>query len=48
MGQGKESARQFLKDHPEVADEIEVGIRADAAEISHQMIVDNDLPESEE
>ncbi|MBO7333226.1 MAG: recombinase RecA [Alphaproteobacteria bacterium] len=48
LGQGREAARQFLKDHPEVASEIEAGIRADAAEISHKMIIENDLPVSEE
>ena len=48
LGQGREAARQFLKDHPEVASEIEAGIRADAAEISHKMIIENDLPTSEE
>jgi len=48
LGQGREAARQFLKDHPEVASEIEAGIRADAVEISHKMIIENDLPTSEE
>ena len=48
LGQGREAARQYLKDHPEVAAEIEAGIRADAVEISHKMIVENDLPISEE
>lgn len=30
IGQGKDNARQYLKDHPEVADEIETAIRAEA------------------
>ena len=28
IGQGKDNARQYLKDHPEIADEIETAIRA--------------------
>jgi recombination protein RecA len=31
IGQGRENARQFLKDHPDLRDEIEAQIRAQAA-----------------
>jgi len=34
LGQGKENARQFLKDNPKVADEIEKKIRANAGAVS--------------
>ncbi len=30
LGQGRENSRQFLKDHPELADEIELGVRQSA------------------
>ncbi len=30
LGQGRENARQFLKDHPEIAREIELGVRQSA------------------
>ena len=43
IGQGRESARQYLKDNPKVAEELEKAIRAHAKDISHEMIVgDND------
>ncbi|MBP5161023.1 MAG: recombinase RecA [Alphaproteobacteria bacterium] len=41
IGQGRESARQYLKEHPEVAKEIEDAIRADAQELTQKMIVDS-------
>jgi recombination protein RecA len=34
LGQGKENARQFLKDNPKIADEIEKKIRANAGTVS--------------
>ena len=37
IGQGKENARQFLKDNPKIADEIEKKIRADANAASSTM-----------
>ena len=30
LGQGRDNAKQFLKDHPEVSDEIEKIVRANA------------------
>ena len=47
LGQGKESAKNFLKSNPKIMEEIEKAIRADAAELSHQMIVDNNPTEDE-
>ena len=41
IGQGRESARQYLKEHPDVAKEIEEAIRADAQELTQKMIVDS-------
>ena len=45
IGQGRESARQFLKDNPKKAEELEKAIRDHAKDISREMIVgDNDAP----
>ena len=45
IGQGRESARQYLKDNQKVADELEKAIRDHAKDISREMIVgDNDAP----
>ena len=41
IGQGRESARQYLKEHEDVAKEIEEAIRADAKELTQKMIVDS-------
>ena len=41
IGQGRESARQYLKEHADVAQEIEKAIRADAQELTQKMIVDS-------
>ncbi|MEM9838806.1 MAG: recombinase RecA [Pseudomonadota bacterium] len=38
IGQGRENAKQFLRDHPEVADEIENQIRANAGLIAEDML----------
>ena len=38
IGQGRENAKIFLKEHPEVADEIENKIRADAGHLTTEMI----------
>lgn len=47
IGQGRENAKIFLKEHPEIADEIERKIRADAGHLTTEMIGD-DEPASEE
>ena len=38
IGQGRENAKIYLKEHPEVADEIENKIRADAGHLTTEMI----------
>lgn len=47
IGQGRENAKIFLREHPDVADEIERKIRADAGHLTTEMIGD-DEPSSEE
>ncbi len=44
LAQGRESARQYLKEHPELMKEIEKTIREDAAELSKKMILDDHAP----
>ncbi len=38
IGQGRENAKTFLREHPDVADEIEKKIRADAGHLTTEMI----------
>jgi recombination protein RecA len=38
LGQGKEAARTFLKENPEIANEIEAAIRADSGAVADTMI----------
>ena len=38
IGQGRENAKIYLKEHPEIADEIENKIRADAGHLTTEMI----------
>ena len=45
LGQGRENAKIFLREHPEVAQEIENKIRADAGHITAELTGD-DMPES--
>ncbi len=42
IGQGRENAKIFLKEHPEISDEIENKIRADAGHLTTEMIGDNE------
>lgn len=42
LGQGRENAKIFLRDHPEVAEEIENKIRADAGHLTTEMIGDEE------
>ncbi|MEM0930310.1 MAG: recombinase RecA [Pseudomonadota bacterium] len=42
IGQGRENAKQFLRDHPDVANEIETQIRASAGLIGEDMLVGPD------
>ncbi len=39
LGQGRENAKAYLKENPQVADEIERQIRSNAGLLSHQMIL---------
>ncbi|MFV0627397.1 MAG: recombinase RecA [Alphaproteobacteria bacterium] len=48
LGQGRENAKTFLKEHPEVADEIENKIRADAGHITVDMIGGDETAADEE
>jgi len=41
LGQGRENSRQFLKDNPEIADQIELGIRESAGLLSEALIGDD-------
>lgn len=47
IGQGRENAKKFLKDNPQIADEIEAKIRADAGHLTTEMIGDED-PETDD
>lgn len=47
LGQGRENAKLFLRDHPEIADEIEDKIRADAGHLTTEMIGDDEPAEEE-
>jgi len=40
IGQGRENAKNFLREHPDVADEIESKIRADAGHLTSEMLGD--------
>ena len=44
LGQGRENAKLFLKEHPEVAEEIENKIRADAGHLTTEMMGDDEPP----
>ena len=43
LGQGRENAKQFLKDNPEMADAIERAIRENAGLISEKILLQDDL-----
>ena len=47
LGQGRENAKLFLKEHPDVAQEIENKIRADAGHITTEMIGDDEPMEED-
>ena len=48
LGQGRENAKLFLRDNPNIADEIESKIRADAGHLTTEMIGDDEPLESED
>lgn len=39
IGQGRENAKQFLRDNPEMAQEIEAAIRRNAGLVAEEMLV---------
>jgi recombination protein RecA len=47
IGQGRENAKQFLRDHPEMADAIEKRIRDQSAVIADALLVAEDEPDSD-
>jgi recombination protein RecA len=47
IGQGRENAKQFLRDHPEVADAIEKRIRDQSAVIADTLLGSDDGPDPE-
>jgi recombination protein RecA len=47
IGQGRENAKQFLRDHPEMADAIEKRIRDQSAVIADALLVAEDGPDSD-
>jgi len=48
IGQGRENARQFLLDNPDVADEIEKKVRANAGLIADEMLTGPDVDADDE
>ncbi len=42
IGQGRENAKIYLREHPQIADEIEAKIRADAGHLTTEMIGDDE------
>ena len=42
IGQGRENARQFLLDNPDISDEIEKKVRANAGLIANEMLTGPD------
>ena len=48
LGQGKEAARTFLKENPNIADEIEQAIRANAGLVAETLTGENSPAESKE
>lgn len=47
LGQGKDNVRLYLKDNPEIADEIEAGIRAEAIPTSKAAVANAEADEEE-
>ncbi|MBO4925950.1 MAG: recombinase RecA, partial [Clostridia bacterium] len=45
IAQGRDNARQYLKDHPDVADEVEAQLRALLTQTTVPAVDENDIPE---
>jgi recombination protein RecA len=48
IGQGRENAKQFLRDHPDVADKIEAKVREQSGVVANLMLATADEPEEAE
>ena len=48
IGQGRENAKQFLRDHPDVADKIEAKVREQSGVVANLMLATSDEPEEAE
>ena len=48
IGQGRENAKTYLKEHQDIADEIEKKIRADAGHLTSEMLGDDEPPAEED
>ena len=48
IGQGRENAKQFLRDHPDIADKIEATIRDQSGVVANLMLVDEEETEQAE
>jgi recombination protein RecA len=48
IGQGRENAKQFLRDHPDIADRIETTIRDQSGVVANLMLVDEEETEQAE
>ena len=45
IAQGRDNARQYLKDHPEIADEIDALLRQQMSQMTVPAVTDEDIPE---
>lgn len=48
IGQGRENAKTYLREHQDIADEIEKKIRADAGHLTSEMLGDDEPPAEED
>ena len=48
VGQGRENAKQFLKDNPDMANEIERAIRANAGLVAEEMLTGESVDDDDE
>jgi recombination protein RecA len=45
IGQGRENAKQFLREHKDIADQIEAKIRADSGVVANTMLASEEAEE---
>ena len=48
IGQGRENAKQFLRDHPDMASDIERAVRANAGLVAEEMLAGDDADEDDD